>query len=313
MTKTFEISESEIGMRLDKFLSDRLTNSSRCAIQRMEKSHENSHRIKQDDKIWVNLPDVIASADSAPPVRKKGTKLEVLYEDEDIIVVNKPRGMVMYPAVGNRAGTLIQELSAYCPLSSLGGATRPGVVHRLDKDTSGAVAMAKTDAAFRTLTKIFSEHDLVRKYIAFAWGVPTWTEADIEGNIARSSRNRQKMSMVKTGGKPAKTHAEVINAWTRADVSQIRCTLLTGRTHQIRVHLSSHGFGVLCDPTYGRGNHSSKIRPSPLLDFLHGHKGQCLHAEVLEFAHPITGKNLKFRAPLPQDLETLKAFLNNYM
>ena len=219
--------------------------------------------------------------------------------------------MTMYPAVGNKTGTLVQELLGHCSLSTLGGEIRPGVVHRIDKDTSGSVILAKTDAAFRELVKIFSEHKLVRKYIAFVWGIPTWTVADIEGNIARSSRNRQKMSIVKIGGKPAKTSVEVINIWARANISELRCTLFTGRTHQIRVHLSTHGFPVLTDQVYGRGK-ESKIKPSELLEFLRNHKGQCLHAEVLELAHPITGLHLKIKAPLPIDLQELKKCLEIY-
>ena len=159
----------------------------------------------------------------------------------------------MYPSAGNLTGTLVQNILSHTHLSALGGETRPGVVHRLDKDTSGVMVFAKSDAAFRGLVKIFSAHELTRKYLAFVWGVPNWDGADITGNIARSSRNRQKMTMVKTGGKPAHTIVNVADAWPRAGVSLFRCTLMTGRTHQIRVHLSAHGFPVLCDPIYGRG------------------------------------------------------------
>jgi 23S rRNA pseudouridine1911/1915/1917 synthase len=235
----------------------------------------------------------------------------IIFEDNDIIVVDKPRGMVMYPAAGNPSGTLVQELLSWCGLSALGGGVRPGVVHRIDKDTSGVVVFAKTDRAFRELVKVFSAHKLVRKYIAFVWGVPTWTGADIEGNIARNTRNRQKMSMVKVGGRPAKTSVEVINAWPRANVSELRCTLFTGRTHQIRVHLSAHGLGVLTDPVYGKGK-ENKIKPGPLSEFLRGHVGQCLHAEILELNHPVTGEPMKFRAALPDDLSELKRELENY-
>ncbi len=187
---------------------------------------------------------------------------------------------------------------------------RPGVVHRLDKDTSGVMVFAKSDAAFRGLVKTFSEHDLTRKYIAFVWGIPNWEEADITGNIARSSRNRQKMTMVKSGGKPAHTEVAVVNAWSRAGVSQMRCTLFTGRTHQIRVHLSAHGFPVLCDPLYGRGSAKLGIvKDADLLDFLKTHDGQMLHAEVLEFVHPVTGAKMKFKAKTPDDMMELKYIL----
>ncbi|MBD5391821.1 RluA family pseudouridine synthase, partial [bacterium] len=204
-----------------------------------------------------------------------------------------------------------QNILAHTSLSALGGAVRPGVVHRLDKDTSGVMVFAKSDAAFRGLVNIFSSHDLTRKYVAFVWGVPNWTGADITGNIARSSRNRQKMSMVKTGGRPAHTVVNVMDVWPRVGVSAMRCTLMTGRTHQIRVHLSAHGFPVLCDPIYGRGAaRLGSVKNPELLEFIKTHDGQMLHAEILEFVHPTTGEKMHFRAPLPDDMLELRAILD---
>jgi 23S rRNA pseudouridine1911/1915/1917 synthase len=238
--------------------------------------------------------------------------LDILFEDDDIIVVNKPRGVVMYPSAGNNTGTLVQNILAHTHLSVLGGETRPGVVHRLDKDTSGVMVFAKSDAAFRNLVQMFSTHDLTRKYITFVWGIPNWEEAEITGNIARSSRNRQKMSMVKTGGKPSHTDVAVVNAWPREKISQMRCTLFTGRTHQIRLHLSAHGFPVLCDPLYGRGaTRLGSVRNEDLLDFLRNHDGQMLHAEVLEFKHPTTGEMMRFKSRMPDDMLELKEILEN--
>jgi 23S rRNA pseudouridine1911/1915/1917 synthase len=309
--KAFAASGEHAGMRADKFLASMMPEFSRAEIQRMEKSADNSHKLKAGETIDVFLPDAECAAPVAPTRKKRVLSVPIIYEDSDIIAVNKPRGMVMYPGAGNSAGTLAQELAAYSRLSQLGGPVRPGVVHRIDKDTSGVVILAKTDAAFRALVKTFSEHDLVRKYITFVWGIPTWTEADIEGNIARSARNRQKMSIVKIGGRPAKTSAQVVAAWPRAGISELKCTLFTGRTHQIRVHLSSHGFPVVGDPLYGRGK-ESKIKPGELLEFLRGRRGQCLHAEILELRHPVSGEYLKLRAPLPPDLMELKAELDNY-
>jgi 23S rRNA pseudouridine1911/1915/1917 synthase len=217
----------------------------------------------------------------------------------------------MYPSAGNKTGTLVQNLLSYTKLSTLGGQTRPGVVHRLDKDTSGVMVFAKSDAAYRALVKMFSTHDLTRKYIAFVWGVPTWAGAEITGNIARSSRNRQKMSMVKTGGKPAHTIVNVMDVWTRANISLFRCTLMTGRTHQIRVHLSSHGFPVLCDPLYGREkSHIGSVKNPELTRFLREHNGQMLHAEILEFKHPITGEKMHFKSRMPVDMMELKEILD---
>lgn len=173
------------------------------------------------------------------------------------------------------------------------------------------MVFAKSDAAYRNLVKMFSVHDLTRQYIAFVWGVPNWTGADITGNIARSSRNRQKMTMVKTGGKPAHTVVDVLNVWTRSGVSEFRCTLLTGRTHQIRVHLSAHGFPVLCDPVYGHGSSRlGSVKNPDLLEFLREHSGQMLHAQVLEFAHPVTGEKMRFKTGLPDDMLELKYVLN---
>jgi 23S rRNA pseudouridine1911/1915/1917 synthase len=311
--KTFIAESTDAGVRADKFLAEKMPEYSRSEIQRMEKNFDNSHKLKEGDFVEVMVPNPETQT-AGVPVKKApraALRVSILYEDDDVIAVDKPRGMVMYPAAGNAEGTLVQELEKYCRLSALGGAVRPGVVHRIDKDTSGVVILAKSDAAFRALVKTFSGHSLSRKYIAFVWGAPTWTAADIEGNIARSSRNRQKMSMVKTGGKPAKTLAEVMDAWTRAGISKIRCTLLTGRTHQIRVHLSAHGFPLVGDPLYGRGK-ESKIKQGPLLQFLREHKGQCLHAETLELAHPITNAPLKLRAPLPRDLEELQQIVTSY-
>ncbi len=219
----------------------------------------------------------------------------------------------MYPAAGNHTGTFVQSILAYTHLSELGGQMRPGVVHRLDKDTSGVMVLAKSDAAFRVLVKMFAEHNLTRKYTAFVWGVPNWETADITGNIARSSRNRQKMTMVKSGGKNAETSVQVINIWPREKISEFKCTLMTGRTHQIRVHLSTHGFPVLCDPVYGRGNSRlGSVKNPELLEFLRECNGQMLHASVLEFNHPVTNAPLKFKTKLPPDMAELRDILDGH-
>lgn len=313
-TCDFFVSDTDAGIRLDRFLVSQLPEYSRSEIQRFDvllngAPAKFSSRLHVGDKIVVTISEretYVAAAGVSNDL-----ELNILYEDSDIIVLDKPRGVVMYPSAGNKTGTLVQNILSHTHLSTLGGDTRPGVVHRLDKDTSGVMVFAKSDAAYRGLVKTFSAHDLTRKYIAFVWGVPNWDGADITGNIARSSRNRQKMTMVKSGGKPAHTIVNVADVWPRAGVSMFRCTLMTGRTHQIRVHLSAHGFPVLCDPVYGRGsNRLASVRNPELLEFLKTHNGQMLHAEVLDFTHPVTGEKMHFKSHLPDDMSVLKAILD---
>ena len=314
MFREFVVDESNVGVRLDKFLVGALPNFSRSEIQRFNVLRNGapvrfSDKTKIGDKITVEIPDTPKTTVAADNI-SSDFDLDILYEDNDIIVINKPRGIVMYPSAGNKTGTLVQNILAHTPLASAGGATRPGVVHRLDKDTSGVMVFAKSNAAYNGLVKTFMAHDLTRKYVAFVWGVPNWETATITGNIARSSRNRKKMSMVKSGGKPATTLVAVMDTWARVGISAFRCTLLTGRTHQIRVHLSAHGFPVLCDTVYGRPSaRLGAVKNADLLDFLKNHSGQMLHAEVLDFTHPVTGEKMHFRAPLPDDMMELKYLL----
>ena len=314
-TRTFIVPMDAEIVRIDKFLSAQMPEFSRSEIQRfvVRRTDGNtpkfSEKIRPGDEFVVEVP--APQTDVATENISTDFELEILFEDDDIIVINKPRGVVMYPSAGNKTGTLVQNILAHTHLSALGGDTRPGVVHRLDKDTSGVMVFAKSDTAFRGLVKIFSEHDLTRKYDTFVWGIPNWEEAEITGNIARSSRNRQKMTMVKTGGRHSHTDVTVIDAWPRVGISQMRCTLFTGRTHQIRVHLSAHGFPVLCDPLYGRGaTKLGTVKNPDLLEFLKSHDGQMLHASVLEFSHPVTGEKMRFKSHLPDDMMELKYLLS---
>ena len=311
MKKVIVVTEDHIGIRSDKFLVDQMPEYSRSEIQKFEILKNNapaklSEKTKLGDEFSVTVPEAAETV-----LKPEKMPLDILFEDEDIIVINKPRGVAMYPGAGRDRGTLVQGVLSHCKLSALGGDARPGVVHRLDMNTSGIVVLAKSDAAFRELTKVFAAHDLTRQYIAFVWGLPNWEGADIEGNIARSTKNRQKMTMVKVGVKPAKTHVDVMNAWSRPGISELKCTLFTGRTHQIRVHLSAHGFPVLCDPVYGNGNaRLGSVKNPELLEFLRTHAGQMLHASVLELKHPITGEQLKFKSKLPDDMAELKEILS---
>jgi 23S rRNA pseudouridine1911/1915/1917 synthase len=315
-TRIFIAKESDVSLRLDKFLVYNMPEFSRSEIQKfvIKKIPDTgeikfSDKMRLGDKFEVVIPE--KEQNILPAVNKKNKfKLDILFEDDDIIVVNKPRGVAMYPGAGREIDTLVQRVLSHTNLSTQGGAMRPGVVHRLDKDTSGIVIFAKSDAAYRVLIKTFAWHDLTRRYIAFVWGIPNWMEADISGNIGRSAKNRQKMTMLKVGGKPAETRAEVIDAWANVGISKLRCTLLTGRTHQIRVHLSAHGFPVVCDPLYGRGiTRLGSVKNPELLDFIKTHNGQMLHAEVLELKHPITGEIIKFKTKLPDDMKELQEIL----
>ena len=316
MFREFVVDELNAGVRTDRFLVSKMPDFSRSEIQKFSVMRNGdparfSDKVRVGDKITVEIPDAKKTTVAADNI-SSDFDLDILYEDDDIIVINKLRGVVMYPSAGNKTGTLVQNILAHTPLASAGGAIRPGVVHRLDKDTSGVMVFAKSDAAYNGLVKTFMAHDLTRKYVAFVWGVPNWETATITGNIARSSRNRQKMSMVKSGGKPATTLVAVMDTWPRVGVSAFRCTLLTGRTHQIRVHLSAHGFPVLCDAVYGRtASRLGSVKNADLLDFLKTHNGQMLHAEVLDFVHPITGEKMHFRAPLPNDMAELKYLLES--
>ena len=312
--REFVVDDENVGVRVDKFLSAQMPEFSRSEIQKFTVTRGGapikfSEKTRVGDVFCVTVPAL--QTENATDNISSDFDLDILFEVDDIIVINKPRGVVMYPSAGNKTGTLVQNILAHTHLSALGGDTRPGVVHRLDKDTSGVMVFAKSDAAYRAVGKMFSQHDLTRKYVCFAWGVPNWEDATITGNIARSSRNRQKMTMVKSGGKPAHTDVAVINAFPRAGVTQFRCTLMTGRTHQIRVHLSAHGFPVLCDPIYGRGtSRLGSVRDADLLDFLRNHDGQMLHAELLEFTHPVTGAQMRFKTRLPDDMEELRYLLS---
>jgi len=316
MQREFIVSNDDAGIRLDKFLANKMPEFSRSEIQKFTVSRGGasvkfSDKVRENELYIVIVPDINKTT-AAAANKSCDFDLDILYQDDDIIVINKPRGVVMYPSAGNKTGTLVQNLLCYTSLSSLGGDIRPGVVHRLDKDTSGVMVFAKSDAAYRELVKIFSNHDLTRKYDAFVWGVPNWESATITGNIARSSRNRQKMTMVKSGGKPAQTDVTVVDVWSRFGISHFKCNLLTGRTHQIRVHLSAHGFPVLCDPVYGRGaTRLGSVRDPELLEFLKTHNGQMLHASYLSFKHPTTHQVVTFKAPLPDDMLELREILEN--
>jgi 23S rRNA pseudouridine1911/1915/1917 synthase len=237
--------------------------------------------------------------------------LTVLFEDADLIVVDKPAGMAVHPSPGCETGTLVNALLHHCSgsLSGVGGVARPGIVHRLDKDTSGVLVAAKTDAAHQGLARLFAAHDLDREYLALGRGAPHPARGEIATRIGRSLSDRKKMAVLKTGGREALTRYAVEAVFgppEKPSASRIRCRLETGRTHQIRVHLAHKGAPVLGDPVYGAGQPAAAVRAAIAAAEL---RRQALHAAVLGFVHPVTGERLRFETSPPADMGALEAAL----
>ncbi|WP_417805245.1 RluA family pseudouridine synthase [Thalassospira lucentensis] len=309
------------GARLDKVLAGAWPDQSRSRIKSLiEDGHlvqndqtvlKMSAKVKQGDRFVLTIPP----AEPATP-EPEDIKLDVLYEDDDLLVINKPAGMVVHPAAGNESGTLVNALLGHCgdSLSGIGGVKRPGIVHRLDKDTSGAMVVAKNDVAHRGLSTLFSEdkENIDRAYIALVWGVPRQAEGEIEGNIGRSPRNRKKMTVLKSGGKYALTRYKVLAKRDDSLASLVECRLATGRTHQIRVHMSHIGHSLVCDPVYGRNKVSQKFN-FETQQLLNTFNKQALHARTLGFLHPTTGQYISTQAPIPDDLADLIRSLELYL
>ena len=238
-------------------------------------------------------------------------ELDILFEDEHLLVINKPAGMVVHPSHGHDRGTLVHALLHHCnDLPGINGIERPGIVHRLDKDTSGSLVVAKSETAHRGLTELFARHDLTRQYLAWCRGAPRWSHLRIEQPIGRHPQQRQRMA-VRAGGKMAITDAQVEHFY--GPFSQLRLTLHTGRTHQIRVHLAHERLPILGDPLYARNYHPGSEIPEPTRSAIEALNRQALHAELLAFSHPISGEPLRFTAPLPADLVRLaEALKRNY-
>ncbi len=246
---------------------------------------------------WAIRVPAPATAQAAP----QDIALAVVYEDDALIVIDKPAGLVVHPAAGNLDGTLVNALLHHCrgQLSGIGGVARPGIVHRIDKDTSGLLVVAKTDVAHEGLARQFADHSITRAYRAITAGVPMPASGTIRGSIGRSSHDRKKMALVEDGrGKHAVTHYRVLSALDAAAL--VECRLETGRTHQVRVHLASIGHSLLGDPVYGR----CPPRLRPVLAAL-GFRRQALHAAELGFIHPVDARALHFTSPTPVDMQTL--------
>lgn len=299
------------GLRIDKFLSACFPDISRSQIQRMiawgnvvcddVTVGDNSYKIKEGESFVLTLPEAV---DAEP--QPQDIPLDVVYEDKDIIVVNKPYGMVVHPAPGAADGTLVNALLYHChDLSGIGGVKRPGIVHRIDKDTSGLLVAAKNDNSHKLLCEQFAEHSIERTYSAFVFGVPNPLDGTIEGNIGRSPYDRKKMAIVAKGGKHAVTHYQTIEKF-KNEAALIKCRLETGRTHQIRVHMTSVGHSLIGDKVYGKSRKLAvKNAPEKAEIFINMFPRQALHAQSLGFVHPVTGEKMFFEASLPADLQEL--------
>ncbi len=307
----------DAGERLDRLLSRRLPGFSRSRLKQLIEAGSvtcnksaitaPSYRAKAGEVFVVEVP-------AAAPARPEGQAipLDVVYEDADLIVIDKPAGLVVHPAPGNPDRTLVNALIAHCgdSLTGVGGVRRPGIVHRLDKDTSGLLVAAKTAAAHGALVAQFAARTIERSYAALVWGVPAPATGEISGNIGRSPQNRKKMAVLARGGRPAVTRYRVCKVLAGGRASLVECRLMTGRTHQIRVHLSAHGHPVIGDPLYGRSPARRLAGlPEPVRDQIRDLNRQALHAKVLSFTHPATGERVTFSSQLPEKIMRLKSCL----
>lgn len=298
--KCFEVKNEN--KRIDTYLSENIRDTSRVTIQRLVingkvlvngKTVKSSYKVQAGDKIEVEeeVPVEIS-------LKAQEIPLEIIYEDKDIIVVNKPKGMVVHPANGNPDGTLVNAIMAICKdsLSGIGGEIRPGIVHRLDKDTSGIIIVAKNDKAHIHLSEQIKDHKVKKTYIALVRGFVKENEATINMPIGRSEKDRKKMAVTKKG-KEAITHFKVLERYDKYTLLQVN--IETGRTHQIRVHLSQIGYPIVGDEVYSNGKNEWNV------------KGQCLHAKSLEFTHPTTGEMKHLEAKLPEYFENILKDLEN--
>jgi len=316
------VAHDQSGMRLDRFLAATFPDISRSRLQQLidagnvtrrgEKLRDANTRVKPAETYKIRIPPPLPAAPTPQAI-----PLTVVHEDKDLIVIDKPAGLVVHPAAGNPDGTLVNALIAHCgaSLSGLGGEARPGIVHRLDKDTSGLIVAAKNDRAMHSLAKQFAHHTVERAYHAVVWGAPRLHEGTVEGDIGRSPFDRKRMAVLRGGGKPARTHYRVLERFgdpERPFAGLVECRLETGRTHQIRVHLSHLGHPLIGDPTYGRARSAPRARtPAQERAFaaVRDFPRQALHAWVLGFKHPTGQKTLRFESAWPADLAALIAVL----
>lgn len=288
----FLVAPEESGVRIDRYLSEKVEEMSRSYLQKLLKDdriHVNNGQIKSNykvqsgDHIVVDIPEP-----EVLDILPEDIPLDILYEDEDVLVVNKPKGMVVHPSAGHISGTLVNAVLYHCEgkLSGINGVMRPGIVHRIDKDTTGALLVCKNDNAHKALAEQLKEHSVRRRYRAVVAGNIKEDEGTVEGPIGRHPTDRKKMAINHKNGKEAITHYRVLERF--GNYTYIECRLETGRTHQIRVHMTSIGHPLLGDEVYGSGKNPFHLQ------------GQTLHAMILGFVHPGTGEYMEFTAPLPE-------------
>ena len=297
MKQEFYPTDMESDMRIDKYLSESCPELSRSYIQKLLKSGQvlvnkkgvkASYVVSEDDHIELEVPAAVE-----PEIEAEAMDLDILYEDQDIILINKPKGMVVHPAAGHYSHTLVNGLMYHCKdqLSGINGVMRPGIVHRIDMDTTGVIIACKNDLAHNSIAAQLKEHSITRRYQAIVHGALKDDEGVIDEPIGRSPKDRKKMAVNYNNGKSAVTHYKVLTRFK--DFTHIECRLETGRTHQIRVHMASIGHPLLGDAVYGPAKCPYKLQ------------GQTLHAGILGFVHPRTGEYMEFSAPLPEYFEEL--------
>ncbi len=295
--KRFEAAKEEAGIRIDKYLSQQVPDISRSYLQKVIKDGQvtvggkavkANYKVAGGDVIEMDLPEAVE-----PEIEPERIPLDILYEDADVILINKPKGMVVHPSAGHSSGTLVNALLYHCQgeLSGINGILRPGIVHRIDKDTTGVLIACKNDRAHNVLAEQLKEHTITRRYRAIVCGNVKGEEGMVDAPIGRHQTDRKRMAVVKQGGKEAVTHYRVLERF--GGYTYIECRLETGRTHQIRVHMTSIGHPLLGDEIYGKMKSPFRL------------EGQTLHAMVFGFLHPSTGEYMEFQAPLPSYFEHL--------
>jgi len=320
MAEFFEliVSREDEGERLDAFLALHRPEISRSAFERLVKEgcvsvdgalSKPAHKVKAGEVVRCAIP---------PPkparILAEELPLDIVYEDQDLIVINKPKGMVVHPAPGARAGTLVNALLAHCKgLAAIGGVERPGIVHRLDKDTSGLIVVAKTDAAHHALQKQIQVRTAERKYLALVWGNPRFEQAVVDAPIGRHPVDRKKMAVIESPRYRSRVAVTDLRALERfGPMTLVEAKLQTGRTHQVRVHAAYAGHPVVGDPVYS-GNRCLQAGPKEFVSAVNrligALRGQALHAYCLSFDHPRTGRRMEFTAPMPEEMEALVTFL----